>query len=163
MNPIQTELVDHNGTQCGFCTPGMVMSMYTLLANNPKPPERDIEDAFDGNLCRCTGYSSILSGCKTFACSQVKKRKIDSKNSVIFPTEFMKKQEKSLEFSGKRVTWHIPNCLDDLIVLKAKFPDAKILSGGTLVTIPGVKVYNGGISTLNFESRFICVYQVIGT
>ena len=60
MNPIQTELVDHNGTRCEFCTPGMVMSMYTLLANNPKPPERDIEDAFDGNLCRCTGYSIML-------------------------------------------------------------------------------------------------------
>jgi hypothetical protein len=56
-----------HGSQCGFCTPGIVMSMYTLLRNNPEPTMEEIEDAFDGNLCRCTGYRPILSGFRTFA------------------------------------------------------------------------------------------------
>lgn len=51
-----------HGSQCGFCTPGIVMSMYTLLRNNPKPTMAEIEDAFEGNLCRCTGYRPILAG-----------------------------------------------------------------------------------------------------
>ncbi|KAI8053194.1 molybdopterin binding aldehyde oxidase/xanthine dehydrogenase [Syncephalis plumigaleata] len=53
-----------------FCTPGMVLSLYTLLRNNPNPNERDIENAFDGNICRCTGYRSILNAAKTFAVTE---------------------------------------------------------------------------------------------
>ncbi|XP_071078978.1 xanthine dehydrogenase/oxidase-like [Haliotis cracherodii] len=67
LHPIQERLVKNHGTQCGFCTPGMVMSMYTLLRNTPKPPLGDIERVFDGNLCRCTGYRPILDGMKTFS------------------------------------------------------------------------------------------------
>jgi xanthine dehydrogenase/oxidase len=56
-----------NGSQCGFCTPGIVMSLYALLRNNPAPSEDDIEEAFDGNLCRCTGYRPILDAAHTFS------------------------------------------------------------------------------------------------
>ncbi|KAI4788227.1 hypothetical protein KUCAC02_035990, partial [Chaenocephalus aceratus] len=55
-----------HGSQCGFCTPGIVMSMYSLLRNNASPNMADLEDAFQGNLCRCTGYRPILEGFKTF-------------------------------------------------------------------------------------------------
>lgn len=48
-------LIPRYGSQCGFCTPGFVMAMYAFLRNNPKPSDEDIEHAFDGNLCRCTG------------------------------------------------------------------------------------------------------------
>ena len=54
-HPIQARLAQHNGSQCGFCSPGMVMSMYSLLKNNSKPTKQEIEDQFDGNICRCTG------------------------------------------------------------------------------------------------------------
>ncbi|KAI9824558.1 MAG: hypothetical protein M1832_001647 [Thelocarpon impressellum] len=53
--------------QCGFCTPGIVMSLYALLRNDPNPSETDIEEAFDGNLCRCTGYRPILDAAQTFS------------------------------------------------------------------------------------------------
>ncbi|XP_046507858.1 xanthine dehydrogenase/oxidase-like isoform X4 [Equus quagga] len=56
-----------HGSQCGFCTPGIVMSMYTLLRNQPEPTMEEIEDALQGNLCRCTGYRPILQGFRTFA------------------------------------------------------------------------------------------------
>ncbi|CAK7265989.1 hypothetical protein SEPCBS119000_001792 [Sporothrix epigloea] len=66
---IQERVARGNGSQCGFCTPGIVMSLYALLRNNNQPTEHDIEEAFDGNLCRCTGYRSILDAAQTFSIS----------------------------------------------------------------------------------------------
>eukprot|EP00049_Salpingoeca_infusionum_P018412 m.357132 g.357132 ORF g.357132 m.357132 type:complete len:1353 (+) comp17719_c0_seq1:77-4135(+) len=67
VHPIQQRLAECFGSQCGFCTPGIVMSMYVLLRNNPKPTTAEIEANFDGNLCRCTGYRPILTAFKGFA------------------------------------------------------------------------------------------------
>lgn len=94
LHPVQERIAKSHGTQCGFCTPGFVMSMYTLLRNNPEPSEEDMETAFQGksllltvtnhwtkqcvasnllhlkkksgNLCRCTGYRPILDGYRSF-------------------------------------------------------------------------------------------------
>ena len=60
MNVIQQAFQDHHGLQCGFCTPGMVMSASALLADNPKPSESEIREYLDGNICRCTGYHNIV-------------------------------------------------------------------------------------------------------
>ncbi len=60
LSPIQEALVDHGGTQCGFCTPGIVMSAKALLDANPRPTEAEIRHAIAGNLCRCTGYDKIV-------------------------------------------------------------------------------------------------------
>jgi xanthine dehydrogenase iron-sulfur cluster and FAD-binding subunit A len=82
-HPIQQRIAEFYGSQCGFCTPGMVMSLYGTLNNIENPTMKDIEDSFDGNLCRCTGYRPILDAAKTFACD--KKAKIkqpsDSNNN----------------------------------------------------------------------------------
>ncbi|KAK6190386.1 hypothetical protein SNE40_002268 [Patella caerulea] len=67
LHPVQEQIAKHHGSQCGFCTPGMVMSMYTLLRNNPQPSMTQIEKYLEGNLCRCTGYRPILDGCKLFS------------------------------------------------------------------------------------------------
>ncbi|XP_062980216.1 xanthine dehydrogenase/oxidase-like [Elgaria multicarinata webbii] len=67
LHPVQERIAKSHGSQCGFCTPGIVMSMYTLLRNHPAPKMEEIEDAFQGNLCRCTGYRPILEGYRTFA------------------------------------------------------------------------------------------------
>ncbi|XP_068165396.1 xanthine dehydrogenase/oxidase [Antennarius striatus] len=66
LHPVQERIAKAHGSQCGFCTPGIVMSMYALLRNNPTPKMGDVEEAFHGNLCRCTGYRPILEGYKTF-------------------------------------------------------------------------------------------------
>uniref|UniRef100_A0A8B9L6U5 Aldehyde oxidase 5 n=1 Tax=Astyanax mexicanus TaxID=7994 RepID=A0A8B9L6U5_ASTMX len=66
LHPVQERIAMAHGSQCGFCTPGMVMSMYTLLRNKPKPSMEDIREALAGNLCRCTGYRPIIDGFKTF-------------------------------------------------------------------------------------------------
>ena len=60
LHPAQQALVEAHGSQCGFCTPGFVMSLFALYKANPDPSRRDIDDALAGNLCRCTGYSPII-------------------------------------------------------------------------------------------------------
>uniref|UniRef100_A0A8D3D478 Xanthine dehydrogenase/oxidase n=1 Tax=Scophthalmus maximus TaxID=52904 RepID=A0A8D3D478_SCOMX len=66
IHPVQERIAKAHGSQCGFCTPGMVMSMYTLLRNRPQPTMEDITETLAGNLCRCTGYRPIIDGCRTF-------------------------------------------------------------------------------------------------
>ncbi|MEY4305841.1 MAG: hypothetical protein RIT52_2016 [Pseudomonadota bacterium] len=60
LGPLQQAFQDHHGLQCGFCTPGMVMSSAALLAENPKPTEADVRHYLEGNICRCTGYHNII-------------------------------------------------------------------------------------------------------
>ena len=60
LNVIQQAFQDHHGLQCGFCTPGMVMSAAALLKENPKPSEQEVREYLDGNICRCTGYHNIV-------------------------------------------------------------------------------------------------------
>ncbi|PTX54665.1 carbon-monoxide dehydrogenase small subunit [Litoreibacter ponti] len=60
LNVIQQAFQDHHGLQCGFCTPGMVMSAAALLKDNPKPSEADVREYLEGNICRCTGYHNIV-------------------------------------------------------------------------------------------------------
>ncbi len=60
LHPIQQAFIDAGAIQCGFCTPGMVMTTYALLSANPDPSEQEIKRALTGNLCRCTGYVNII-------------------------------------------------------------------------------------------------------
>ncbi|WP_439124356.1 (2Fe-2S)-binding protein [Marivita sp.] len=60
LNVIQQAFQEHHGLQCGFCTPGMVMSAAALLKENPKPSEAEVRDYLEGNICRCTGYHNIV-------------------------------------------------------------------------------------------------------
>ena len=60
LNTIQQAFQDHHGLQCGFCTPGMVMSTAALLKDNPKPTEKEVRTYLEGNICRCTGYHNIV-------------------------------------------------------------------------------------------------------
>jgi carbon-monoxide dehydrogenase small subunit len=60
LHPMQEAFREHHGLQCGFCTPGMVMSAVDLLKVNPKPTEREIREWLEGNICRCTGYHNIV-------------------------------------------------------------------------------------------------------
>jgi carbon-monoxide dehydrogenase small subunit len=71
LHPIQEGFWEEHGLQCGFCTPGMIMSSYQLLKDNPNPSEEQIRHAIDGNLCRCTGYQHIVNA----VASAARKRK----------------------------------------------------------------------------------------
>ena len=64
---VQQAFQDHHGLQCGFCTPGMVMSAAALLKDNPKPSEAEIREYLEGNICRCTGYHNIVKAIQAAA------------------------------------------------------------------------------------------------
>jgi aerobic carbon-monoxide dehydrogenase small subunit len=67
LHPMQEAFRDNHGLQCGFCTPGMVMSAIDLVKNNPSPSEEEIRDGLEGNICRCTGYHNIVKAVKAGA------------------------------------------------------------------------------------------------
>ncbi|XP_071497121.1 xanthine dehydrogenase/oxidase-like [Diadema antillarum] len=169
LHPVQERIAKAHGSQCGFCTPGMVMSMYALLRNNPQPTMEDIHSSLEGNLCRCTGYRPILEGFKTFTgdgCCGGKcmtdsnirngEQATDDENTaavlfdesefaeyeptqdIIFPPELMlasSQPPQSLTFRGERVTWYRPTSLAEVLALKARFPDARLVAGNTEIGI----------------------------
>nr|XP_030713872.1 xanthine dehydrogenase/oxidase isoform X1 [Globicephala melas] len=170
LHPVQERIAKSHGSQCGFCTPGIVMSMYTLLRNQPEPTVEEIEDAFQGNLCRCTGYRPILQGFRTFAkdggccggngnnpncCMNQKKdheqvtlspslfnpeefMPLDPTQEPIFPPELLRLKDiplKQLRFEGERVTWIQASALNELLDLKAQYPEAKLVVGNTEIGI----------------------------
>jgi aerobic carbon-monoxide dehydrogenase small subunit len=67
LDPLQQSFSDHHALQCGYCTPGMLMSAKALLAANPRPSEEEIRKALQGNICRCTGYVNIVEAVKAVA------------------------------------------------------------------------------------------------
>ena len=69
-HPLQTAMVNHGGIQCGFCTPGVIMGAYALLQENPHPTDDEIRFALAGNICRCTGYSSIVEAVQSVASAE---------------------------------------------------------------------------------------------
>jgi carbon-monoxide dehydrogenase small subunit len=70
LHPMQAAFREEHGLQCGFCTPGMIMSAIDLLQNNADPTEKEIRDWLEGNLCRCTGYHNIVKSIQTAAKSR---------------------------------------------------------------------------------------------
>ena len=70
LSVIQQAFQDHHGLQCGFCTPGMVMSAADLLQKNPQPTEHEIRDWLEGNICRCTGYHNIVKAIQAAAATE---------------------------------------------------------------------------------------------
>lgn len=70
LDPVQEAILDHGGVQCGFCTPGILISARALLDRNPNPGEEEIREALVGNLCRCTGYLRIIDAVKDAAVRQ---------------------------------------------------------------------------------------------
>ncbi len=78
LHPLQQALVDHNGVQCGFCTPGMILTAYALLAENPDPDEEEIRRYMAGNLCRCTGYTKIVEAIRSVAAHRGKEASLPS-------------------------------------------------------------------------------------
>jgi xanthine dehydrogenase/oxidase len=128
MNPVAHRLALNNGSQCGYCSVGFVMNMSEFIVNNPKATKREIEDIFDGNICRCTGYRPILTGMKTFASDW---SKADEKNrmkcieddgcAAQFPADVVipfpiaaRAPAKPVTASSGAKIWETPTTLDEL-------------------------------------------------
>ena len=141
----------HNGTQCGFCTPGFVMNCHAVLRDKPDATEQDMEDSFGGNLCRCTGYRPILHGVRTLACDYDAAAD-QTAACVIDPTFPIRTREGEVEivvepvegprhFTSAEREWFRPQTLDEARELKARLvaehgPEAvKLVVGNTAIGI----------------------------
>ena len=138
LHPIQKRLADNNGSQCGYCSPGMVMNMYSLLSNNAKPTKQFIENSFDGHICRCTGYRSILDAMKSFAIDEkpidieeLHKLKCVDKNKACLSTS--SNLQKKIHMIKDDNEWFTPKSLDELYDLLNEYKSLnyRIICGNT--------------------------------
>jgi carbon-monoxide dehydrogenase small subunit len=74
LHPVQQAFWEHHGLQCGFCTPGIVLTAIKLLETNPRPTEEEIREALSGNICRCTGYVFVVEAVKAAAALMASER-----------------------------------------------------------------------------------------
>ena len=127
LHPVQQAMVDYHGSQCGFCTPGFIMSMFALYQRHAKPERGEIDDALSGNLCRCTGYRPIIDAC--IHMHDYPEVRIDE-TKLIEQIRGLKRDQ-SLEIDTDQGNYFAPLNLDELAELYVKNPQAQILAGGT--------------------------------
>jgi xanthine dehydrogenase small subunit len=168
LHPVQQAMVDCHGSQCGFCTPGFVMSLFALYKANAAPSRRHIDEALSGNLCRCTGYSPIIKaaqemhrvakargsagGWLTTPCGQ--HDEADAREHAALLRSIERDGTLAIEHEGR--TFFAPRNVRDMARLVADYPDATILAGGTDVGLWVTKqlrelqtvIYSGNVEEL---------------
>ena len=152
LHPVQQAMVDCHGSQCGFCTPGFVMSMFALYRNNAGPTRAEIDDALSGNLCRCTGYRPIIrAALRMYDYGQdlVDEEELGRRLEEIRPGGLLelsgqnssRVKARDMSHNGVRDKYFAPASLSELADLLVLHPDATILAGGTDVGLWVTKEY----------------------
>ncbi len=130
LHPVQQAMVDQHGSQCGFCTPGFVMSLFAAYHSDLPPERQPLADALAGNLCRCTGYRPILdAGIAALSDKQPDQLAQDQSEVIRQLREIAPTDGLALENAGKH--FFAPATSDELAALLSDHPDAQILAGGT--------------------------------
>ncbi|CDX26830.1 Xanthine dehydrogenase; XdhA [Mesorhizobium sp. ORS 3324] len=132
LHPVQQAMVDFHGSQCGFCTPGFIMSLYALWMRTPNPSDATIEKALQGNLCRCTGYEAIMRAARaisTYGQAVNDPLAVERKN-ITARLEALRDGARVEVGSGKR-RLIVPAGVDDFATLLEKEPGATIVAGST--------------------------------
>jgi xanthine dehydrogenase small subunit len=131
LHPVQQMMVENNGSQCGYCTPGIVMSIFALFKNHQLPEKEVIEDALTGNLCRCTGYKPIIDAAAK-ACIHNGKDHFSEKQDIITKQLIdFKKENKTIILKHTEQLYMLPQNLKDALALRKQYPKAVIISGAT--------------------------------
>ena len=138
LHPVQEAMVKFHGSQCGFCTPGFTMSLFSMYKNNRSVNKDIVDEALSGNLCRCTGYRPIIDAAKSL-------------NNIIDLDHFKKNQNRTInllkkiqisevEINNKGKRYFAPKTIINLKKILKKYPNAKILSGGTDLSLEVTKL-----------------------
>ena len=132
LHPVQQAMVDCHGSQCGFCTPGFVMSMFALYRNEDQPTDQRIDDVLAGNLCRCTGYAPIAAAAKQMSVGSpaAKDRFAAGEADIVVRLEALADGE-TLCVGSEGRELYAPADIDGLADILVEKPDACILAGGT--------------------------------
>ena len=127
LHPVQQAMVECHGSQCGFCTPGFVMSLWSMYVNDKPATRCNIDAALSGNLCRCTGYRPIIDAARRMG--ELPRVRFDAA-AVASALESLQRSE-TFTYSANAQTFHAPRTLDELIALRAAKPAATLLAGST--------------------------------
>tara|TARA_Y100000590_G_scaffold246302_1_gene276719 strand:+ start:327 stop:1766 length:1440 start_codon:yes stop_codon:yes gene_type:complete len=156
IHPVQEAMVKCHGSQCGFCTPGFVMSLFSMFKNYSKLKEDTIKDSIAGNLCRCTGYNPIIKAAKSLRT----KNKIDhfTKNKKETIAMLKKIENKSIAIYKKGKKYFAPRYVSELKKILKKNSKSKLLSGGTDLSLVVTKerkdiesiIYINSVKELNY-------------
>lgn len=133
LHPVQAALVETDGSQCGFCTPGIVMSLFALYKNRNTPSREEIDDALTGNLCRCTGYQSIVEAANQ-ACAHDNVDHFSANEPAIMQLLGSISHD-SIDLNTGSQRYFRPATLGEATSLKHQYPDAVVLCGATDVAL----------------------------
>ncbi len=132
LHPVQQAMVDHHGSQCGFCTPGIVMSLYGLWMRRPNPATREVEQALQGNLCRCTGYAPIVRAAKAISTyGSAEDDPLNAERNAVKARLKALRDGKRVEVGEGRSRLIVPASVDDLAEVYRAEPNATLVSGAT--------------------------------
>ncbi|CCV03698.1 Xanthine dehydrogenase, small subunit [Mesorhizobium metallidurans STM 2683] len=132
LHPVQQAMVDFHGSQCGFCTPGFVMSLYALWMRSPEPSDAAIEKALQGNLCRCTGYEAIVRAARAISSyGKAAKDPLAAERKAITIRLSAMKDGSRVEIGVGKQRLVVPANADDLASVLDKEPSATIVAGST--------------------------------
>ena len=131
LHPVQKELISASGSQCGYCTPGVVMSLFGLYKNHQDPPREVITDALTGNLCRCTGYRSILDAAHASCRGDGRDQFTLYEPVVTGMLREITASDETLVLSAAGQVYFKPFTLAEALRLKAENPGAVVISGNT--------------------------------
>ncbi|GAA2830089.1 xanthine dehydrogenase small subunit [Aminobacter aminovorans] len=132
LHPVQQAMVDFHGSQCGFCTPGFVMSLYGLWMETPDPSDQAIEKALQGNLCRCTGYEAIMRAARAISdYGKVAKDPLLVERKAITARLEAFRDGTRVEVGAGKERFVIPASVDDLAAVLEAEPTATVVAGST--------------------------------
>jgi len=131
LHPVQQAMVDHHGSQCGFCTPGIVMSLYGLWLQTPRADVEQVEKTLQGNLCRCTGYEPILQAAEAMGAADNRADRLTAGQDDIRAKLSALRDERRVEIDSPEGLSIVPASVDDLAVVLETHPDATIVAGST--------------------------------
>jgi xanthine dehydrogenase small subunit len=135
LHPVQEALLQANGSQCGFCTPGIVMSMFSMYKNENEPTKELVEDALTGNLCRCTGYKPIIEATLTSCTNDGKDHFSNDEEKIILMLLEINKTSQSIKIQTENHLYFQVKTKIEALELKTKYPNAIIINGSTDVSL----------------------------
>jgi len=155
LHPVQSAMVNYHGSQCGFCTPGFVMSLFSMYKNNSSYNEKTIKESISGNLCRCTGYRPIIDAAKSLNNSKSDQFEKNKRKTIAL---LKKIRSKSISIENQNIKYFAPKTVNELKKTIKRYPNLNFLSGGTDMSLIVTKqkkdleniIYLNSIDELNY-------------
>jgi xanthine dehydrogenase small subunit len=155
LHPVQSAMINFHGSQCGFCTPGFIMSLFSMYKNKTSYDKKTIEESISGNLCRCTGYRPIIDAAKSLKNNKPDQFKKNEKKTI----SLLKKiRPKNISINNQYKKYFAPRTVNELKKIIKMNKNSKFLSGGTDLSLNVTKqkkdikniIYLNSIDELNY-------------